>query len=189
MSIGHLEECPCGRDGLESAQGAAGTGDRSVGQVGCFDVANRYAGLDAKKDPLARIDALVPWEHFRPRLEAVWRVRPGDRKSPAGRKPWDAGGDVQGGRALRAVRPLGRSGGVPAAGPPFVHALPGARPRGRGARCEDGVALPRATGPGGRDRGAVRGVRRAPEGAGLAGDGRPDRRRRDRTGAEAAEYA
>lgn len=61
-----------------------------MGQMGFFDVANRYAGLDAKKDPLAQIDALVPWEHFRPRLEAVWRGRPGDRKSPAGRKPWDA---------------------------------------------------------------------------------------------------
>lgn len=58
--------------------------------MGFFDVANRYAGLDAKKDPLARIDAVVPWEQFRPRLEAVWRVRPGERKSPAGRKPWDA---------------------------------------------------------------------------------------------------
>ncbi len=61
-----------------------------MGQMGFFEVADRYAGLDAKKDPLARIDALVPWEHFRPRLEAVWRVRPEDRKSPAGRKPWDA---------------------------------------------------------------------------------------------------
>ena len=58
--------------------------------MGFFDVANRYAALDAKKDPLAQIDALVPWEHFRPRLEAAWRVRPEERKSPAGRKPWDA---------------------------------------------------------------------------------------------------
>jgi transposase, IS5 family len=61
-----------------------------VGQMGFFDIANRYAGLDAKKDPLAQIDALVPWEQFRPRLEAVWRGRPEERKSPAGRKPWDA---------------------------------------------------------------------------------------------------
>jgi transposase, IS5 family len=58
--------------------------------MGFFDIANRYAGLDAKKDPLAQIDALVPWEQFRARLEAAWRVRPEERKSPAGRKPWDA---------------------------------------------------------------------------------------------------
>ena len=39
-----------------------------MGQMGFFDIANRYAGLDAKNDPLARIDAVVPWENFRARL-------------------------------------------------------------------------------------------------------------------------
>jgi len=61
-----------------------------MGQMGFFDVANRYAGLDAKNDPLVKIDAVVPWEDFRPRLEATWRLRPEERKSKAGRKPWDA---------------------------------------------------------------------------------------------------
>ena len=61
-----------------------------MGQMGFFDIANRYAGLDAKNDPLARIDAVVPWENFRARLEAIWRKPAEDRKSPAGRKPWDA---------------------------------------------------------------------------------------------------
>lgn len=61
-----------------------------MGQLGFFDVANRYAGLDAKNDPLLRIDALVPWEDFRARLEAVWRKPADERKSKAGRKPWDA---------------------------------------------------------------------------------------------------
>jgi IS5 family transposase len=61
-----------------------------MGQMGFFDIANRYAGLDAKNDPLARIDEVVPWEDFRPRLEAAWRRRRKKRKSPAGRKPWDA---------------------------------------------------------------------------------------------------
>ena len=55
-----------------------------------FDIANRYAGLDAKNDPLLKIDAVVPWEDFRPRLEAAWRKPAEDRKSSAGRKPWDA---------------------------------------------------------------------------------------------------
>jgi len=58
--------------------------------MGFFDIANRYAGLDAKNDPLARIDEAVPWAALRPRLETVWRRAPEERKSPAGRKPWDA---------------------------------------------------------------------------------------------------
>jgi len=37
-----------------------------------------------------RIDALVPWGGFRGRLEAVWRKPAAERKSKAGRKPWDA---------------------------------------------------------------------------------------------------
>ncbi len=61
-----------------------------MGQMGFFDVSNRYASLDARKDPLVRIAAVVPFEEFRLRLEAVWR-KPGEkRKSAAGRKPWDA---------------------------------------------------------------------------------------------------
>ena len=61
-----------------------------MGQMGLFDLANRYAGLDAKNDPLVKNDEAFPWEDFRPRLEAVWRVPPEERKSAAGRKPWDA---------------------------------------------------------------------------------------------------
>ena len=61
-----------------------------MGQMGFFDVANRYAGLDAKADPLVKLNAMVPWEDFRPRLEAIWRRPTAQRKSKAGRKPWDA---------------------------------------------------------------------------------------------------
>ena len=39
---------------------------------------------------LAMIGELVPWEDFRPVLEAVWRKADDKRKSAAGRKPWDA---------------------------------------------------------------------------------------------------
>ena len=35
-----------------------------MGQMGFFDIANRYAGLDAKNDPLARIDEVVPLTAF-----------------------------------------------------------------------------------------------------------------------------
>ena len=61
-----------------------------MGQTGFFDIANRYAGLDAKNAPLVKINALVAWEDFRGRLEAVWRKPPEERKSNARCKPWDA---------------------------------------------------------------------------------------------------
>ena len=59
-------------------------------QMGFYDLSYRYASLDAKKDPLLEIDAVVPWEEFRPALERVWRKRDAERKSRAGRKPMDA---------------------------------------------------------------------------------------------------
>ncbi len=46
--------------------------------------------LDMKKDPLVEVDAVVPWEEFRPLLERVWRKPDSERKSRAGRKPMDA---------------------------------------------------------------------------------------------------
>lgn len=61
-----------------------------MGQMGFFDISQRYAGLDAKNDPLLKIDKVVPWEAFRSRLEAAWRKPAAARKSSAGRKPWDA---------------------------------------------------------------------------------------------------
>ena len=61
-----------------------------MAQMGFFDLSDRYASLDAKKDPLVAIDAVVPWEEFRPALERVWRRSEADRKSRAGRKPMDA---------------------------------------------------------------------------------------------------
>jgi IS5 family transposase len=61
-----------------------------MAQMGFFDLSDRYASLDAKKDPLVEIDAVVPWEEFRPALERVWRKPDADRKSRAGRKPLDA---------------------------------------------------------------------------------------------------
>ena len=32
-----------------------------MSQMGFFDIAKRYAGLDAKNDPLVKIDAAVRW--------------------------------------------------------------------------------------------------------------------------------
>jgi IS5 family transposase len=61
-----------------------------MAQMGFFDLSYRYASLDAKRDPLVEIDAIVPWEEFRPTLERVWRKPEAERKSRAGRKPMDA---------------------------------------------------------------------------------------------------
>ena len=55
-----------------------------MAQMGFFDLSDRYASLDAKKDPLVEIDAVVPWEEFRPALERVWRKPDVARKSRAG---------------------------------------------------------------------------------------------------------
>jgi hypothetical protein len=61
-----------------------------MAKMGFFDLSDRCASLDAKKDPLVGIDAVVPWEAFRLTLEGVWREPDAKRKSRAGRKPIDA---------------------------------------------------------------------------------------------------
>ena len=45
--------------------------------------------LDNKKDPLVKLNEIIPWEVFRSRLKKVWREFGRERKSNAGRKPWD----------------------------------------------------------------------------------------------------
>ena len=63
-------------------------------QPGFFDLEHRYEGLDAHGDPLLAIVAAVPFELFRVKLKTALikgglRRSEVDRKSPAGRKPWD----------------------------------------------------------------------------------------------------
>jgi len=65
-----------------------------MGQPGFFDLSRRYEGLDASGDPLMAIAAAVPFELFRGKLQRALvkgglRKADGDRKSAAGRKPWD----------------------------------------------------------------------------------------------------
>ena len=65
-----------------------------MGQPGFFDLERRYEGLDAKSDPLVAILAAVPFELFRRKLKTALvkgglRRAADDRKSAAGRKPWD----------------------------------------------------------------------------------------------------
>jgi len=55
-------------------------------QTGLLDWQIRFHQLDIGGDPLPKLKNLVDWERFRPELEAV---RDRERKSNAGRKPFD----------------------------------------------------------------------------------------------------
>ncbi len=55
-------------------------------QAGLFDWQTRFEQLDNGGDPLVKLNSMVKWETFRKSLE---RVRDKDRKSAAGRKPFD----------------------------------------------------------------------------------------------------
>ena len=55
-------------------------------QAGLFDWQTRFEQLDNGGDPLVKLNEVVHWELFRTDLE---KVRDKDRKSNAGRKPFD----------------------------------------------------------------------------------------------------
>lgn len=55
-------------------------------QSGLFDWQRRFDQLEKGGDPLIKLNEVINWEIFRPELE---RLRNKDRKSNAGRKPFD----------------------------------------------------------------------------------------------------
>jgi len=55
-------------------------------QAGLFDWQERFEQLDNGGDPLVKLNAMIPWKTFGKQLE---KVRDKDRKSTAGRKPFD----------------------------------------------------------------------------------------------------
>jgi transposase len=59
------------------------------GQKGFFDVERRLEAISAKGDPLETIKKMVRWEDFRTDIEVVTETQPEERKSNAGRKPYD----------------------------------------------------------------------------------------------------
>jgi hypothetical protein len=59
------------------------------GAEGFFDVERRLEAISALGDPLETIKKIVPWEDFRTDIEAVTETKPEQRKSNAGRKPYD----------------------------------------------------------------------------------------------------
>src|SRR2546427_10299678 len=67
----------------------SGWSERVMGQTGFFDVERRLEAISALGDPLETIKKIVPWEDFRTDIEAVTETKPEERKSNAGRKPYD----------------------------------------------------------------------------------------------------
>src|SRR3989442_15787282 len=67
-----------------------GWSERDMGQTGFFDVERRLEAISAKGDPLETIKKIVRWEDFRADIESVTETKPEERKSNAGRKPYDA---------------------------------------------------------------------------------------------------
>lgn len=44
-------------------------------QLGFFDLANRYTAFSQKGYPFEQLAQMIPWEEFRPALEAARRAR------------------------------------------------------------------------------------------------------------------
>ena len=61
-----------------------------MGQLGFYDLDKRLEAISAKGDPLEALNAIIAFESFRAEIEAVVRLAPEERKSNAGRKPFDA---------------------------------------------------------------------------------------------------
>ena len=61
-----------------------------MAQLSFLDADNRLAASFKQGDPLEAIARLVPWEDFRAEIEAVVLTADSDKKSSAGRKPFDA---------------------------------------------------------------------------------------------------
>ena len=57
-----------------------------MGQQGFWDVETRHQKLESKKDLLVCLDAMIPWDEFRPILASAY-AKP--QKSKAGRPPID----------------------------------------------------------------------------------------------------
>ncbi len=55
-------------------------------QRGFFDENDRLKEISLLGDPLERLNAVIDWESFRPRLTAVFKK---EAKGPGGRPPYD----------------------------------------------------------------------------------------------------
>ena len=81
-----------------------------MGQMGFFDLSNRYTGLDAKNDPLAKIDEVVPWGRLPWMFECGVAAFGQGAQVAGGAQAVGRGGDVQDDHSERALQSVGRSG-------------------------------------------------------------------------------
>jgi transposase, IS5 family len=88
--MGHVEKflSPSAHES-DSLTARCNWSERVMGQKGFFDVERRLEAISAKGDPLETIKTTVRWEDFRTDIEAVTGTKPEERKSNAGRKPYD----------------------------------------------------------------------------------------------------
>src|SRR5262244_3760326 len=144
-----------------------GWSERVMGQTGFFDVERRLEAISAKGDPLETIKKIVRWEDFRADIESVTETKPEERKSNAGRKPYDAilKFKIVVLQSLHNLSDEQTEYLIPR--PPVVHALSCSRPRGPSAGCHHDLAISRGVGAGRADRQAVRTLRPASRGRGL----------------------
>jgi len=99
-------------------------------QTGLLDWHIRFRQLDAGGDPLPKLKKLVDWERFRPELEAV---RGKERKSNAGRKPFDVVLMFKVLVLQSLYNLVGREDRISDSGPDLVHEVFGSEPGRCGA--------------------------------------------------------
>ncbi len=157
--------------------------------MGFFDLSDRYAGLDKFGDLLVLLKTKVPFEAFRAELKAVWRTPPRQRKSKAGRPPWD---EVLMFKVLTLQQLYNLSDDqieYQIRDRLSFMRFPGRGVKEPGARCQDGLGLPRKAGGGRNNEKTVRQIRCLLARQRLSGDGRADCRCLDRAGATPAQQA
>lgn len=106
---------------------------------GFFDLEQRLQALSAKGDPLETIKRTVRWEDFRADIEAATKTKPKERRSNAGRKPYDTILKFKV-LVLQSLHNLSDEQ-TEFTRPPVVHALSQPGSRGPGAGCDDHLAV------------------------------------------------
>ena len=108
--------------------------------VGLFDFQERCQQLQAKGDPLERLNLAIPWEKFRSTLEKVHEEgTQGQLWSQAFlRDP-----DVQGVDPAIALQPFRRAHRISDPRPHQFHAVPGPHPERSGARRKNHLVVQR----------------------------------------------
>ena len=114
-----------------------------MGQFGFFDADRRLAAITAKGDPLEMIARVVPFESFRAEIEAAVLTPMNEKKSSAGRKPIDVMVMFRM-LVLQSLYNLSdEQVEYQVRDRLVVHAVSGARDRGRHSGRHDVVAVPR----------------------------------------------